>query len=216
MIVKIIQTKTNFDMQWDAVDTNGHTVFIAKSPYEIKQFNINIDYKGDFKEQRLYFNPSDHTWGTKLVDRLSFRLFEQNEKVATLVGQTKKLGFLKSYPYYKFEYKNETYYGYEVGFGRHGLYLCIYRGEELIAIVEKELTTTDYHDTYIAYIENKNDLTFVAPFVLYYDSLNYDDLLEISVKSRNTRIVNTIQPELIGKYDGKFVEKIKKETENNS
>ena len=136
-------------------------------------------------------------------------MFENNTVVGKLVGRTKKTGFLKAFAYYEFQYDNNVYYGYEVGFGSKGLYLCIYQEEELIAIVDKKLRVVNYRDVYTAYMLNDEDLKVVVPFVVYYDSVAYGDVMEVAVLSVKEKRVNTIQKELIEKYDSSFIELIK-------
>lgn len=54
---------------------------------------------------------------------------------------------MQPYPYCQLDYENESFL-YEVGLGYKGLYLCIYQGEHLIAIVDKELIVKNYKDRF--------------------------------------------------------------------
>lgn len=207
MIVRIEQTKSSFDMQWNAI-VDGKIIAVSNAPFERGMFQVEINYSG-MNSHKLYYNPSDTTWGSKLSDRLSFKLFENQFMLGRIVGRTKKTGFLKAYAFYEFTFNEETYFGYEVGFGAKGLYLCIYRGEELIAIVEKELRVVNFKDNYIAYILDSKYLNVVLPFAIYYDVTSYGDIMEIAVVSVREKRVNTIQKELINKFDEKFIEQVK-------
>lgn len=207
MIIDIIQTKTSFDMEWKIKEKDAD-IAIATSPFENGRFQINIKYNHEIF-QRLYYNPSDKTWGKTLLDRLSFKLFEENDYCGRIVGKTKKISLLKAYAYYEFIYKDEIYYAYEVGFGKNGLYLCIYRGEEIIAMVDKSLKVINFQDTYRAYLTDSEDLNVVVPFTLYYDASSYGDVMEIAVLSIKEKRVVTIQKELIAKYDPTFISRIK-------
>ena len=207
MILNISQTKTNFNMEW--IVTQGECLFAeARAPFEKGRFTISVDYK-EASCQRLYFNPTDTTWGSKMVERMSFKIFEDNNKVGHIVGKTQKTGFLKAYPYYEFEYNQKLYYGYEVGFGSKGLFLCIYDGEKLIAIVDKKLRVVNFRDSYTAYVEGEQYVPVVVPFTLYYDSATYGDVMDIAVVSIKEKRVNTVQKELIAKYDPTFIPKVK-------
>ncbi len=208
MILYIQQTKTNFDMEWMVTDKTGALYAGCRAPFEQGRFQIGITY-GDDTFQRLYYNPSDTTWGSKLVDRLSFKLFDAEKKIGHLVGKTQKTGFLKAYAYYEYLFNGETYYGYEVGFGSKGLYLCLYRGDRLIAIVDKVLRVVDYKDCYTAYIEREEDAKILLPFVLYYDSTAYGDVMEVRAKHVSVKFVNTIQKEVLAKYDPEFIPRIR-------
>ena len=203
MILNVVQTKTSFNMEW--VSYLGEDVFsIARSPFEKGRFTINVEFK-NAPGLKMYYNPSDTTWGSKLADRMSFKLFEGEEKIGSIVGQSKKVGFLKACPYYAYEYKGTMYYGYEVGFGRKGLYLCVYEGEKLIAIVDKKLRVVNFKDTYTIYLEDEKYAPVVIPFTLYYDSATYGDVMEIALVSVEQKWVNTIYKELIAKFDPAFI-----------
>lgn len=202
-MLDIVQTKANFNMEWVAC-CGEEVISVAKSPFERGQFNIYVDFR-DSLNQRMYFNPSDKTWGTKLKDRMSFKLFEGEDKIGYIVGQPKKIGFLKSYLYYEFEYKGKLYLGYEVGFGSNGLFFCIYEGEHTIAIVTKNLHVENFKDKYTAYLIDEKYASVVILFTLYYDSVAFGDKGEVAVFSIQRQGVNTIQKELIAKFDTAFI-----------
>lgn len=209
MILNITQTKTNFDMEWEISNIAGDNYAIAKAPFERGSFSVLIQYANDDRVNTMTFNPADTRWGSSLTDRMSFKLFESEQLVGKLVGKTKKVGFLKSYPYYEFSYKGRLFYGYEVGLGKNGLFLCIYENESLIAIVDKKLRVINYKDAYTAYIDDEKYANVVVAFILYYDTATYGDLMDISLISIKEKYVNTVQKELLGKYDPMFIEKIK-------
>lgn len=208
MIFNIRQTKTYIDMEWLVTDTNDELYTLVKAPFVTGKFQADAFFK-DRTQYALYYNPSDTTWGTKLKDRLSFKVLRDGCCLGTVVGQTKKLGFLKSYAYYEFTLDNEVYYGYEVGFGQRGLYLCIYHGDQLIAIVDKSVTVVNFQDCFTAYLSDEQYAKLTILFVIYYDVIAYNDPREIALLSVQQRSVNTIQKELIAKYDPDFIAKIK-------
>lgn len=211
MILSIIQTKTNFDMQWEILDKTNEYIATAISPFTQGKYEILLTYKDKRQEEQiLYFNPTDTTWGNKMVERMSFKILKNNEKIGHIVGQVQKTGFLKGYPYYEIVYEGNLYYGYEVGFGKKGLYLCIYKGESLIAIVDKQLKVINYQDVYNIYFEDSMYIPVLLPFILYYDSTAYGDMMEVSLISIKTKQVITRQKELIAKYDPTFIPRIQK------
>lgn len=207
MIVEIVQTKSNFDMLWEVREKN-HPIGACASSFEQGRFCVNVNLSG-FKPTKLYYNPADITWGSRLSDRLSFKIFREDEKVGTIVGRTKKTAFLKAYAYYDFVLDSKQYYGYEVGFGRDGLFLCVYHEEKLIAIVEKSLRVVNFKDKYTAYVENPADLNTVLLLSIYYDATAYGDVMEIAVASIKEKHVNTVQKELKDKFNSDFISKIK-------
>ena len=208
MILNIQQTKSNFHMEWMVLDKNNELYAFVKAPFVVGKFQADV-YFNDKTQYSLYYNPYDASYGTKLKDKLSFKVLQDERVIGKILGQTKAVGFLKSYPYYEFTFQNEHYYGYEVGFGSKGLYLCIYKGDQLIAIVDKALRVINYKDSYTAYLQNEQYAKVVVALVTYYDIVAYGDLMQIALLSVQERRVNTIQKELIAKYDPTFIPKIK-------
>lgn len=209
MILFIKQTKSNFDMEWEISSATSSRTAIAKAPFTIGKFETEITYD-DSSRQTLYFNPSNKTWGSNVKDLMSFKVLVNQNKVGSIVGgQYKKVpGFLQSYNYYEFVLENEVYYGYEVGFGKKGLYLCIYKGEELVAIVQKNLKVVNYKDSYVAYLEDEKYMSVVVPFSIYYDVTAYGDVMEWSVLSVKEKRVNSTSKELRSKYDADFIKRV--------
>ncbi len=202
-------------MSW-TVSSGGRQIAKVESPFESGMFRAKIAYESG-QTQVLYYNPSDTTWGKKLADRLSFKLFENAEAIGFMVGRTKKTGFLRAIAYYEFVYYNDTYSVYEVGLGKNGLFLCFYRGEQIVAIVEKELRVVNYRDKYTAYMLDDALFCQVLPFVIYYDVTAYGDVMEHSVYSVKEKRVYTKQKELIEKFDRSFIDAVKKtETEGRN
>ena len=208
MIFRIEQVKTNFNMVWMA-SQDSNNLCTAISPFEKGSLNIIMDYPNGDKH-RLYYNPSDTSYGTSLIDRLTFKLFDGENLIGTVVGQNKKVkGFLQSYPYRVLKIGNEEFFLYEVGFGSKGLFLCIYKGDELIAIADKDLTVINYQDKYTVYTESDEYTSIIMTLIMHYDITAHGDMMEIAVKSVKRKKVNTIQKELIAKYDPNFIAMVK-------
>ena len=208
MIFKIEQMRTNFNMVWMATKDSTN-LCTAISPFEKGCLNIMMDYPNGEKH-RLYYNPSDTSYGTSLIERLTFKLFDGDNLIGTVSGQNKKVkGFLQSYPFRILKLSHEEFFLYEVGFGNKGLYLCIYKGDELIAIADKDLTVINYQDKYTVYTEKAEYTPIIMTLIMYYDITAHGDMMEISLVSVKKKKVNTIQKELIAKYDSSFIAKIK-------
>lgn len=208
MIFEIQQTRTNFNMVWIA-EQGKKSIATAICPFEKGQLNIAIDY---FDKDRfcLSYNPNDTSFGTSLLNRLSFKLIHSEKVVGSIVGKNQKVkGFLQSYPYRVMNFQDANYYLYEVGFGNDGLYLCIYKENQLIAIAEKDLKVVNFQDHYTVYALNEDDLKIIMPLIMHYDITAHGDMMEIAVRSVKKKKVNTIQKELITKYDSTFIMTIK-------
>ncbi|HBM98603.1 MAG TPA: hypothetical protein DD413_04185 [Ruminococcus sp.] len=208
MIFEIQQVKTNFNMVWMAEQAKK-SIATAICPFEKGQLNIVIDY---FDKDRfsLTYNPNDGSLGTSLLDRLSFKLIHSENVVGSIVGKNQKVkGFLQSYPYRVMNFQDINYYLYEVVFGNDGLYLCIYKDDQLIAISEKDLKVVNFQDHYTVYALNEDDLKIIMPLIMHYDITAHGDMMEIAVRSVKKKKVNTIQKELIAKFDSAFIAAIK-------
>ena len=208
MIFTVSQVKTNFNMAWIA-ECDDKAVAGATCPFEKGKLTITIDYDKGVKD-KLYYNPNETSNGTSLVDRLSFKLFSGEERIGTVLGRNQKVkGFLQSYPYRVLTIGEKDYYLYEVGFGRKGLYLCFYEEDKLIAIADKNLVVINYRDEYKIYAESDKHIEIIMPLLLHYDMTAHGDMMSISALSVKRKIVNTIQKELIAKYDPEFIPRIK-------
>ena len=207
MIFDLEQVNTNFDRSWFGVK-DGHAFLVALSPFEKGRLRVKIDYPKD-KHQVLCFDPLDTKEERMLSDRLSFKVYEEDERKGMIVGKTKSCkGFLQSYSYLALAYGEKNYYLYEVGFGHKGLYLCVYQEDHLIAIADKALVVKNYHDMYKIYAEDEANLQAILPLLLYYDLITHGDFMEVSLYSKKKKVVNTIQKELKEKYDPAFIERI--------
>lgn len=195
-------------MEWTVTDKNNQLYSFVKAPFVVGKFQADV-FCGNKTHYTLYYNPYDTSFGTKLQDKLSFKVLQEGRCLGRILGKTKAIGFLKSYPYYEFTFNDEVYYGYEVGFGSKGLYLCIYKGDQLIAIVDKALRVINYKDSYTAYLLDEKWAVPVMTLVVYYDIVAYGDLMQIALLSVKERRVNTIQKDLIAKYDPTFIPQIK-------
>lgn len=209
MILDILQTKTNFHMEWIARSRSGEPVSTADSPFEKGRLRVQLSYAGSPESEVLYYDPADTTWGDSLTDRFSFKLLEQDDCVGLIRGKTEKTGFLRAYAYYGMACCDRTFLACEVGLGKDGLFLCVYDGDKLVAIIEKTLKTVNYHDVYTAYIEDAAYVKVVMRFAVYYDITMLGDQMEIAVSQVTRTRKNTLQKEVLEKYDPAFIQRIK-------
>lgn len=197
-------------MEWLARDREGNLISIGKSPFERGRLCTEISYANGAEKETLYYNPSDTAWGNSLGDRFSFKLLEGEDCVGMLRGKTKKTGFLRAYAYYEIVIREKVFLAYEVGLGKKGLFLCIYDGAELVAIIEKTLKVVNYRDVYTAYIADAKYLRVAIRFAIYYDITMFGDQMEFSVVDVKHVSKNTMQKEVLEKYDPTFIPRVKK------
>ncbi len=209
MIYKIKQTKTNFSMQW-IVTQGDNLICTVDAPYKGYYFDANITFSNN-KQYRMYFNPHDTTYGKKLEDRLSFKIFDQNNNlIGNFVGRTKRTGKLfGGYLYYELNISDTQYIGYEVGRGAEGIALCLYRDDKLLSICDKNTKIINFKDEYSIYCENEEDIYISTLFTIYYDMARFANMQEIKLYSETDNYVVTFNKELKAKYDPEFIPRIK-------
>lgn len=207
MIFTVFQTRTNFDLVWIA-EERSTPVCTCVCPFEKGRVHVSLDYP-DNTSNVLVYNPNGEN-GHSLTERLSFKLFCNSEIVGTIIGRNKKVkGLFQSYPYRMMTVDSlNIYYLYEIGFGSKGLFLCIYHNDALICTIEKNLTVQNYQDTYTGYLVSRSEIKCVLPLLIHYDLTAHGDIMDISLYSLTRKKVNTVQKELIGKYDQQFIPRI--------
>lgn len=205
MIVEMKQTENFRDMEW-VFREDGNNLALARSPFEQGRFQIFL-YTGVDDQISLYYNPLDTSYGRKLENRLSFHILKEENPVGHIVGRTKGR-FFKGYAYSEMKYQGSLYKSYEIGMGTNGLFLCIYLGDSLIATVKKDKNVIDCKDNYMLYLISEDYFIIVALMTLYYDVINFGDILERQVYSSTTTIKYTRNKELLAKYDPLFIQRI--------
>lgn len=205
MIVRMEQTLSNLELAYMFTDSTG-VICKALAPFQMGQFDMNISHI-DGSVHLFHFNP--HVGGS-LKERFSFKLFENNVQVGTFVGASKGR-FFKGYTYYEIEFCGQQYSLYAVGMGGKGFYLCLYDGDRLIAMVDKDIVVKNHKDTYTLYLESKNDFKLLAAAILYYDVISYEDFMRLTVHSVKRSYVITRNEELLSKVDLNFIERVKAE-----
>ena len=210
MIFTVKQMKTNFDMLWFAEDKNGQNICAILCPFTKGYLDIDFNYGENMCRDRLYYNPNSTEYGSSIKDRLSFRFFRDGHYMAPVEVLTKKVkGLFQSYQYRKINDNNQNFYMYEVGLGSKGLFLCFYKEDELIAIADKTLTVVNFQDEYKIYAISENFIRPIMALLIQYDMTAHGDVMDVAVHSVVHKKVNTIQKELITKYDPEFIPRVK-------
>lgn len=105
------------------------------------------------------------------------------------------------YFFFEMSFNDETYIMYEVGLGKQGIKLPIYKGTSQIALIEKDTITINNKDKYVIHSHLGKDLLIATLFSLYYDYLRFGHHGEISVASKKTFTLYSTNKELKSKYD---------------
>ena len=100
MIADLIQTRTNFNMSWEIL-CGGSKIAEAEAPFLPNMFLSEIRLSGAVR--KLIFDPNDMSFGKSLTDRLTFRVYDRDHVIGSIVGRTHMVKkFFGSYPYYEY------------------------------------------------------------------------------------------------------------------
>lgn len=206
MIIELKQTRSTLGADFVFSSNNNPELFTAQirlsigSPdirlllnnelvYSLSGNGIPIDFKGAFQRERTLFNiksPSGEICGN-----LSSKVVKK---------------FLAGYRYVQINFKSELYNCYEVGMGKEGKFICIYIGDQQIAMIEKPTVVYDNKDYYKIYIKDSKYIDIVCLFAVYYDHASARNYNEVVIKSKKVSYEYTINKELKSKYNPKFKE----------
>ncbi len=112
--------------------------------------------------------------------------------------RTKTIG---GYSYYVIDLKTDLFYMYEVGLGKDGIKLPVLRGDEQIALLEKETLIVDNLDTYSITYTTDESLLISVLFGIYYDFHRFGNRGEYVGNSKRHYFLYTSNKELKAKYD---------------
>ena len=90
---------------------------------------------------------------------------------------------------------------YEVGLGKKGIKLPVFRDGVQIALIEKDSVTRDNCDSYTILFSTLPQLLAAFFLALYYDLAVFSNAREVSVKSKKTYYFLTTNREVKSKYD---------------
>ena len=174
-----------------------------------KTSNGTILLNGQFKNTKaqLKINPyfgdriqEDIGWkescGTFSLDNITGDIFYCGKKGSN---------FLNGIYFWSFVLNNEIYNAYEVGFGRKGIYLCVWKNDQLIAVISKKIHTKNFESNYSIYAENCQNFELLIIISAYWDISRYF----VSSSGEEWHTLYTWQKELKNKYDPEFIPKIK-------
>lgn len=116
----------------------------------------------------------------------------------------KGTNFFNGIYYWTFEIANTKYTAFEVGFGRKGIYLCVWNNEMTKAIVSKDVHAKRFESKYSIFIEDEAIAEIATICSLFWDLTRYYP----SGSSEEFYTLNTWQKELKNKYDSKFIERV--------
>ena len=127
-----------------------------------------------------------------------------------LVAMKKVLFLSFGYDYFNFIFNGNKYTVYEVGLGQNQHYICVYSGNETVAIIHKEDKKHNYCYKYVVYALNETLLLDLSILTLYFDCIRYPNHGEFTGESYVDDSFLTTQKELNEKYDPSFIPCVKR------
>lgn len=113
--------------------------------------------------------------------------------------------FLNGIYFWTFEMSNQIIEAYEVGFGRKGIYLCLWSDNTLIAIISKKLHNKNFESSYQIFAQSADIMALMIIAASFWDITRYF----VTTSSEEWHTLNTWQKELKNKYDPAFIPRIK-------
>lgn len=125
-----------------------------------------------------------------------------------LVEQKKILFLSFGYDYFVFNFNGVDYNAFEVGLGEDKHFICVYNGEETVAIIKKHDEKINYCDKYTIYSIDDTLMLPMSVLAMYFDCIRYPDHGEIVDEFQGDDSFLTTQKELNAKYDPTFIAKV--------
>lgn len=133
-------------------------------------------------------------------------------KYITIYPKKKLFEPIKAYAYQEFTFKGEKYEMYDVRINGIGIYYCIYKNNELVAIVERNLNVKNWLDNYTIYSLNEIDEEFLYLATAHYDYVNFEErIFRQSTGTYHTESGNgyiEFRKNILDKFNPEFIKRI--------
>ena len=205
MIIDLIQTRTFGGADFVFSTINNQDIYTAQIRLNIGSPCISLMQNNE----SVLLLSSDNINHVKEVFKRESTLFEIKKADGVTCGKisSKEVrGFWSGYKYNQITFNSEIYNCYEVGMGKEGTFVCIYSGEQQIAMIEKPNVVYDNKDFYRIYIEDNKYVEIVCLFATYYDHATAGNYNQVAIKSKKANYYYTINKELKSKYNPQFKE----------
>jgi len=240
MILKMKQLHSveeglNMGIEYEYYNGDGKTAsFYAKNKPIVLPMTFEGKYKGEneynvilektvcpegWKEGMLGYQYKKEN-GTKIgISKYDYNYYNSNNE---LIGYLKYISVSpkkkffeapKAYNYQEFTFKGQKYDMYDVRLRGKGMFYCIYKDSDLVAMIERELPKINWLDNYTIYSLDEIDVEFLYLATAYYDYVNFEEVSlqanrqgEFQVESGVSHI--EYRKDILDKYDPEFKNKI--------
>lgn len=207
MIVQLNQTRVFFSAEYEFINS-GDIIYTSSIP--MKVFGVEIFFTG--KNENLYkliFNRKERNkniFKSRLKRNMKPFIIENMDglEIGSISRHRTKNFF--GYAYYEINFEGSIYLAYEVGRGKEGIAIPIYKDGIEVSLIEKPPVVIKNRDSYTIYTENSKDFIPVALFSLYFDSIRFGRNEEYAATS--VTYTYSYNKELLSKYNPEYKDKI--------
>ena len=165
-------------------DESGHLYDITWDIHENKNMFAFRTEKRKFHVYRITDIPNSNVFGTVYRTR------------------TKAIG---GYSYYVIDTLSDVFQMYEIGLGKSGIKLPVFRGEDKIALLEKDVIIENNLDTYSVTYTTSESFIISILFGIYYDYHRFGNRGEYVANSTKRYYLYTTNKQLKSKYNDNWI-----------
>lgn len=200
--LKICQTKSMISGQY-RVSHNGRDIYEVETGVDGTCFYYHVKNNGEVVVSAFHDTERAAKLGLKFGAKRITHIYSLFDKMRNRCGEIcrKKTKSFGGYFYYEVELNKHIYTAYEIGLGKEGIKIPIYRGEKQIALIQKDCMVRNNLDEYEIIFGDLEMALVATVFVIYYDCLNHNNPFEAVVDKKETKYLYTMNKELNSKYD---------------
>lgn len=205
MIINMIQTRTFGGADFVFSTTENHVFYTAEVRLTIGSPHITL-MKNDTPVLLLRGNDINPITESFKREHTLFNIKKPDGETCGKLTSKFAGKFLSGYRYVQITFYSEVFNCYVVGMGKEGTFVCIYSGDEQIAMIEKSTVVYDNRDFYRIYIKDNKHMEIVCLFATYYDHSTASNYNQAAIKSKKINYYYTLNKELKSKYNPQFKE----------
>jgi uncharacterized protein YxjI len=206
MIIEMIQTRSFTGADFVFSTNSNENLYTAQVRFDVVKPNINLMQDNE----TILALSSENINVLKESFKREPTFFEIIKPNGETCGKISSK-FIKTFLFFgrshtQITYNSEVYDCYVVGKGKEGTFVCIYSGEQQIALIEKHTVVYDNKDTYTLYIKDDKHAELICLFATYYDHSANSNYNEYAANSKKVNYYYTYNKELNSKYNPQFKE----------
>lgn len=196
------QTKSSLSAEFEVVQ-DGANVYEVKIPFNYPGYHAEIYESGSLKYSIRWDIGKNLNGVVQKGTNKELAVYNVCDPSGNIVGHMsrKRSKFWGGYFYFILELGGVEYQLYEVGLGKQGIKLPLYRNEMQVALIEKDITVYNNCDTYQIQFGDKTSLLVSTLLTLYYDNLRFGNHGEVVTNTKKSFYYLSTNKELKQKYN---------------